>query len=346
MKRLTRIAVGLVAAATAVTGLGVRTAEAAGPSVYTTPGGHIQNGRLWNTTCAKYSSVIVRCRTDIWATQVVLQGGRYRTVTGWYFNNLTYLPQPRAAWGDNPLAGRGVNGGSIEWTSAGRRWRTECNTPQTGQGGCRSYIWTTYLARQGNTYVRRSGFVFNNIVTFSSPTVPAVSTIPAHVLDQSVLTVNGLGPLGIKGTPSRPLEETMTDYVRLGYVTRFTEPCERWEEAPPLSSRRLFVVGLFDVAVRNGVNPTDRGAKVGMTVAQVRALYGSAFKVVAKQNYGETQYFGSYRQGEREIQFRVLGGPDGHGGFLYAPDRPLVGTDVIYEMAAQHYTTDVSWDGC
>ncbi|NHB84605.1 hypothetical protein G7085_08255 [Tessaracoccus sp. HDW20] len=25
---------------------------------------------------------------------------------------------------------------------------------------------------------------------------------------------------------------------------------------------------------------------------------------------------------------------------------PLVDTDVIYEMSAQRYTTDVSWDGC
>ncbi|NHB84606.1 hypothetical protein G7085_08260 [Tessaracoccus sp. HDW20] len=78
---------------------------------------------------------MVRCRTKIWATQVVMVSGSYRSVTGWHFNNLTYLPQPRAAWGSNPLAGRGVNGGSIEWTSSGRRWRTECNTRRRGREG-------------------------------------------------------------------------------------------------------------------------------------------------------------------------------------------------------------------
>ena len=346
MSRFSRLAVAIVAAATALTGLGGRPAEAAGPSVYTTPGGHIQGGRLWNTACEMYSSVIVRCRTEIWATQVVFVGGRFRSVTGWHFNNLAYLPQPRASWAANPLAGRGVDGGSIEWSSAGRRWRTECNTAQTGRGGCRSYIWTTYIAREGSRYVRRSGWVFNNLVMFSSPAVRPVSTIPAHVLDQSVLTVDGLGPLGIKGTPARPLVQTMTDYERLGYVTAFTEPCPRWEEAPPLASRKLIVTGLADVAVRNTVTKTDEGARVGMTVAQVRALYGSAFTIVAKKNYGVTQYFGSYRKGDREIQFRVLGPIDAHGDRLYAPVRPLLDTDVIFEMSAQSYTTDVSWDGC
>lgn len=29
------------------------------------------------------------------------------------------------------------------FVSEGRQWRTECHTPQTGNGACRSYLLTT-----------------------------------------------------------------------------------------------------------------------------------------------------------------------------------------------------------
>src|SRR5690606_1344994 len=72
--------------------------------VYTTPGRHSVNGREWLTTCGAYSSVIDRCRTEILASTVVKSGSSYRHVQAWVFNNLTYLPAPRAAWRGNPLA--------------------------------------------------------------------------------------------------------------------------------------------------------------------------------------------------------------------------------------------------
>ena len=50
-----------------------------------------------------------------------------------------------------------------------------------------------------------------------------------------------------------------------------------------------------DVAVTNPKIMTDKGAHAGMTIGQVKALYGSAFKVVKKTNYGVTQYFGSVK---------------------------------------------------
>ena len=51
-----------------------------------------------------------------------------------------------------------------------------------------------------------------------------------------------------------------------------------------------------DVAVTNPKIMTDKGAHAGMAIGQVKALYGSAFKVVKKTNYGVTQYFGGSSQ--------------------------------------------------
>ena len=132
---------------------------------YEVPGYHVVNGRQWNTSCEPYSQTI-RCRTDIWATVVVLEKGRFVRKTGWHFNNLTYLPMmTRAQWSANPLAIEG------EWTSNGRAWRTECDTAQTGQNGCRAYIRTnvvTATARPDGSWAYSSSlqWVFNNIVRF------------------------------------------------------------------------------------------------------------------------------------------------------------------------------------
>lgn len=332
MRRLRRVVIAVLAGAVSVTGLVSRPAQAADPDVYTTPGGHIVAGRLWSTTCQMYSSDVVRCTSRIWATQVVYSGGSYRSVTGWAFNNLTYLPSPRARWATNPLGRTG------EWTdSSGRRWRTECDTPATGRGGCRTFVEISYGALRGGRYVTQRGFVFNNLVRFAEGAVPHVRTIPAHVLDISRLTHTGLGPLQAGGSRA--------DWFRLGYMV--SEPlCGGYLSGPVLTSRGISVDGLADVAVSSPAILTVAGAKVGMSIAQIQAIYGSAFRIVPKINHGETQYFGSVRSGNRELQFRVLGGPDGYGGHVYAPSVPLVGGDVVAEISAQAYTTDVSFGGC
>ncbi|AQP50375.1 hypothetical protein [Tessaracoccus flavescens] len=67
-----------------------------------------------------------------------------------------------------------------------------------------------------------------------------------------------------------------------------------------------------DVAVTNPKIMTDKGAHAGMTIGQFKALYGSAFKVVKKTNYGVTQYLGSVKVGDRELMFRVDGRGDAH----------------------------------
>lgn len=118
--------------------------------VYTTPGTHHANGRVWRTTCEKYSSTVERCRTEIQATTITYSRGRYVERFGWTFNNLTYKPSRRAQWAGNVLATPG------EHVSGGRRWRTECDTAWTGRNACRSSILTTTYRRSGNGYAQGS----------------------------------------------------------------------------------------------------------------------------------------------------------------------------------------------
>lgn len=134
-------------------------------NVYTTPGTHDVNGRRWQTTCESYSKT-TRCLTNIWSTVVVRDGAAYKQVTGWHFNNLTYLPEmTRAQWGTNPIANTG------EFTSEGRQWRTECDTASSGSNACRSFIKTDVVAAERNaagawTYSTSKQWVFNNQVLF------------------------------------------------------------------------------------------------------------------------------------------------------------------------------------
>ncbi|MCG6568489.1 N,N-dimethylformamidase beta subunit family domain-containing protein [Tessaracoccus sp. ZS01] len=133
--------------------------------LYVTPGEHLVNGRRWRTSCEPYS-VTERCRTEIWGTVVSQAGGRFVQSTGWLFNNLTYKPTPRSVWAGNPLAATG------EWTSNGRRWRTECDTAATGRGGCRSYLVASVVAYSvgpdgTGSYAWRNQWTFNSKVSFT-----------------------------------------------------------------------------------------------------------------------------------------------------------------------------------
>lgn len=134
---------------------------------YTLEGDHTVNGRQWRTSCEPYSQT-ERCRTEIWATTVAIENGRFVRKDGWAFNNLTYLPfMSEAAWQGNPLASHNMDG----FSSGGRQWRTECHTERTGRGACRSYTLTTVYAATarpagGYTFSQSTQWVFNNIVLF------------------------------------------------------------------------------------------------------------------------------------------------------------------------------------
>ena len=135
---------------------------------YTMPGYHLINGREWMTTCTAYSQT-ERCRTEIWATVVKIDNGRFVRKTGWAFNNLTYLPfMTRAQWANNPLGRTGRFVGTD-----GAQWRTECDTAATGSNACRSYRLTTVynaFARPSGGYLfsQENKWVFNNIVMFGN----------------------------------------------------------------------------------------------------------------------------------------------------------------------------------
>lgn len=147
-------------------------AKADDSRVYSQPGHHLVNGRYWKTSCEMYSTSVVRCQTDIWADTVVQHNGRWVNHEGWVFNSLTYLASDRDAWGANPLANTG------QWTAEdGRQWRTECDTAATGRGACRSYSLATTVS--AGTFETSQQWVINNIVNFSTSTVPAVTEIPA-----------------------------------------------------------------------------------------------------------------------------------------------------------------------
>lgn len=134
-------------------------------TVYNTPGHQTVNGREWFTTCEKYSQT-TRCTANIKATKVTSVGGKFVAKTDFVFNNLTYLPAPKALWEGNPL------GNPTTWTATnGRKWKTECNTPVTGNG-CRSYIWANVIenvARPGQPirYAWVWKWEFNNMVQYA-----------------------------------------------------------------------------------------------------------------------------------------------------------------------------------
>ena len=333
----TRIAALAAAAAIALTGLTTQTASAADADVYTTPGGHNVNGRLWNTDCSQYSSSVIRCRTEIFANFVVREDDRYIRVHGWAFNNLTYLPSDRAQWAGNPLAKTG------SFTKDGREWRTECDTAATGRGACRSYIKTKFAAYEDGRFVTKNEFVFNNIVRFAQGGTAPVTAIPADVLDQSVLDFDGFGPVKL-GMSFANL--ALIGYA--GYGDHTGGVCEpHWAGLPSLTDRGVDPgtgghdsVIWYVRATRPEIKTAD-GAHVGMNVAQLKAIYGSDFTVVTKTNHGQTEYYGSVREGGRELLFRVDGANDDH-----APTRPLRDSDVIVEITASNYRTDVSEDGC
>lgn len=305
MKLYARLAVATVAA-TVIAAL-AQPAQAKGPDVYTTPGAQAQNGRLWDTSCAKYTSTIVRCTTNIWATQIVYKGGKYLQKTGWHFNNLTYLPSKRGAWKSNPLAANGRIGGKVEWTSSGRKWRTECDTAATGRGACRSYIWTTYISGAGARPTSKQGWVFNNIVRFAEGGAKAVTKVPANIIDQSVLTPTGLGPIqaGMR----------YQDLATLGYV-RWLGADDAYCRAGAVTGaleRRGIDLDIFDrtgtldlIFVKGKGVRTAAGAGFGTTYRQLKAMYGSKGHLKRMENEGEPDIVYEVADGKHAMGFVLI----------------------------------------
>lgn len=146
---------------------------------YTTPGEREYNGRKWKTTCEPYSSTVQRCRAEIFATQARIVKGQYTLVNEYVFNNLTYLPSPRANWKGNPLAKNGQFTGTD-----GRFWKTECDTAATGRNGCRSYTYTTVIDYEKVNgawkFSKVNKWVFNNVVQFKATPPDVITPDPTY----------------------------------------------------------------------------------------------------------------------------------------------------------------------
>lgn len=173
MTFMRRLALAVAGIALALGGLVAAPAQAEEPplindwDLYTT---HMDaprevNGRQWWTTCEQYSTAVERCTTNIWGTVVLRQdtGGQvgYVKKNDWVFNNLTYKPAKRSHWTGNPLATPGIH------TINGKQWRTECDTPRTGNNGCRSYIRGYYATEANGVYSMVTRWQFNNMIRFT-----------------------------------------------------------------------------------------------------------------------------------------------------------------------------------
>lgn len=179
-----RLLVALAATAAMVGGTVVQ--AQANPSVdpYSTPGVHLINDRYWRTTCSAYSTTVVRCTTEIYGTKVFSDSGAWFKQNDWVFNNLTYLPSPRANWATNNL------GQTKAWTAEdGRRWESECDTAATGRGACRQYIYATVASETPGGAKQESLRVFNSLVKFETAGSPWVKQIPASAPTRSDVPV-------------------------------------------------------------------------------------------------------------------------------------------------------------
>ncbi len=166
---------------------------------------HHVNGRYWDTQCEPYSTTL-RCRTYIWAKPIKRVGNTFQVVEGWEFNNLTYLPLARSAWQGNPL-GEVPQHPNGEFESAGRLWRTECDSPQTGRDGCRSWIWGTRYHRVEGGFEQRNEWVFNNIVLFIPGDGPAPTPAPSPTPTPSPTATPSPSPTPTGPPPSSPVRD-------------------------------------------------------------------------------------------------------------------------------------------
>jgi N-acetylmuramoyl-L-alanine amidase/FlgD Ig-like domain len=128
------------------------------PSVYWVAGSHSSGGRDWRTTCALVSSVLRRCRVEIFATTYVRSGLTYRSVPTWVFNNWTDIAY------DAPARSTTVTALPGSHLSAGHSWRTVCK-PSTASGPrtCDSSILTTVIVRTPHGFGAVPAWTLNTI---------------------------------------------------------------------------------------------------------------------------------------------------------------------------------------
>ena len=280
-----RFAVVAALSAALIGGVAPLSAQAAGPDVYSTPGGQKKDGKLYKTSCVKRSNGVVRCETKVWSSVISLKKGKYVTDRGWHFDRYTYLSSARKLWKKSPYAAYGKKSGKASWTSAGTKYRSECDSKKTGKGACRTYVWATTITKsKAGKYTKKSAWKLSRVVKFAENGREKVTKVPTHVLDQSVLTTNGLGPLKL-GAKYRDLQ-------KLGYVrwARADEYCRAGFATATLEKRGLYVDvirrddRLKEIQVTSSKIRTSNDSRVGLTMRQILENYGS--RAVATTKFG------------------------------------------------------------
>lgn len=169
----------------------------------------------------------------------------------------------------------------------------------------------------------------------SSPTsfgTPSLipTTGPDALFPGAVMTTAGLGPLTI-GMPSSALQ-------RGGYVVANYTSCEPWVSNTALEYDGVMLAVTDDVLravyLSNATYATDMGARVGMTVADLRKIYGADLVTDVKSGGGGPFAVAIVRTGDRELVFHT---PWTDGSFTEA--------SRVEAIVAEPYTKQFL-DGC
>lgn len=136
-------------------------------------------------------------------------------------------------------------------------------------------------------------------------------TAPAHaVATRKVASVDNLADYRLEATGLGPIRIGMSksEIFANGWGREFPE-CNTWVAATRIERQNVFLgayqSGLGEIVVRNPRIRTASGATVGMSVAQLRAIYGDRLRRdVRPTSGGETPIY-SVRSGANEIIFWI-----------------------------------------
>lgn len=169
----------------------------------------------------------------------------------------------------------------------------------------------------------------------SSPTSSVTSSFspttgPDAQFPGAVVTSAGLGRLTIGMTSS--------ELQRAGYLVANYRPCEYWVANAGLEydgiSLDVADGALRAIYLNNATYATERGARVGMTVADLRKIYGADLLTDVKSGGGGPFAVSIVREGDRELVFHT---PWTDGSFTEE--------SKVQAIVVEPYTRQFS-DGC
>lgn len=144
--------------------------------------------------------------------------------------------------------------------------------------------------------------------TKPSATLTMPTTGPGALFPGATLSTSGLGPFTL-GT-------AMATLGKAGHAVDSPSCLDRWTSSPRLERNGIILEGasaLEEIHLHNSIYATYSGARVGMTVSELRAIYGSSLKTEEKDGEGGwSQSSPIVRVGSLEMVFEVY---DENGDF-------------------------------